>query len=316
MNLKIVKYNEKYIKLWDEFVDNGVLGTIFHKRSFLNYHPKDRFLDESIMIYNNDELICVLPCCKKGEIVFSHSGASYGGPVFKKKFYKLKYINPLINMIFEYFNNKIEFRIASTIYFNESLSILNYILSKKLTLNLELSWYSKVGENFIENIRNKSNKKKLQKKIKNNSEFLVTNEINDYKKYYNILENMLGKNHNTKPTHTLEEFLLLKEILNNEHKLYLSKKDEIIRAGVFVIKVTKHTWYCFYICRNIEIADSSTDLIYLMYQILKDMEYLNLKYLDYGISTEDGGQHINYGLSEFKENSFGGYSDYRYLFNL
>ena len=47
------KYNEKDEKKWDDFVmEKSINGTFLQTRRFLNYHPKDRFVDESIIIYN------------------------------------------------------------------------------------------------------------------------------------------------------------------------------------------------------------------------------------------------------------------------
>ena len=44
------KYNEKDEKKWDDFVmEKSINGTFLQTRRFLNYHPKDRFVDESIM---------------------------------------------------------------------------------------------------------------------------------------------------------------------------------------------------------------------------------------------------------------------------
>ena len=50
------KYNDTYEKTWDDFVETGVLGTIYHTRKFINYHPKDRFIDNSLMIFHKEEL--------------------------------------------------------------------------------------------------------------------------------------------------------------------------------------------------------------------------------------------------------------------
>ena len=49
-----------------------------------------------------------------------------------------------------------------------------------------------------------------------------------------------------------------------------------------------------------------------MYQIAIDARLENVRYIDYGISIE--GKLINEGLSDFKESSLGGTSNYRYLF--
>ena len=55
-------------------------------------------------------------------------------------------------------------------------------------------------------------------------------------------------------------------------------------------------------------------IIYLMYTISNDAKKENVKYIDYGISTENCGKLINNGLSDYKESSLCGISNYRYLF--
>ena len=35
---------------WDKFVEESDNGTMFHKREFLSYHPKDRFC----LLYTSD----------------------------------------------------------------------------------------------------------------------------------------------------------------------------------------------------------------------------------------------------------------------
>ena len=314
-NLKIIKYNDDYEKIWDNFIDNGIFGTIYHTRKFINYHPKDRFQDESILIFNNDDVICILPCCKKGDKYFSYTGSTFGGPVFLKKYFKIKYLISIINKIFDYYDNQIEFRLANNIYFEESSFILQYLLSRKLNLKPELSWYINTDSNFINNITNKRNRQNLDKLIKNNSITpYITNNENDYIEYHKILNEMLKSNHDSKSTHTLEEFLLLKNILQEKQELYIVKEDNVILGGVYVIKVTKQCWYTFYISRNINFNNSSVYLIYIMYQISNNAKKNNVKYLDYGICTEEQGSIINEGLANFKEDSFGGISNYRYLF--
>jgi len=49
---------------WDQFVLSGNNGTLFHLRKFLNYHPKDRFQDHSILIEKKQNLFSVLPAAE------------------------------------------------------------------------------------------------------------------------------------------------------------------------------------------------------------------------------------------------------------
>jgi hypothetical protein len=316
MNFNITKYTLKNDNEWDDFVENNSLnGTIYHTRNFLNYHG-NKFEDTSILIYLIDELIAVVPCCLINNINFSHKGATYGGPVITKKKLKVNVLNDLINEMFKYYNNNFECRLANDIYFKNPINLLYYFLGKKLNINLELSWYIETGINLIDYIENKRNKKMLTQIFKDtNMYFLSTENIEDYIEFYEILKKNLSMNHNNNPTHTLDEFLLIKKILKNNQELFIVKNLQLskIVGGVFVIKVTKQCWYTFYISRNIDIQNSGISVIYIMDKISEIANKQKVKYLDYGISTEEAGQKINIGLSEFKNNSFGGKANYRYL---
>ena len=86
MNIIIKNYSDEYELIWDNFVKNEHFGTVYHTRKFINYHPKNRFEDCSIMVYDNNILVCVLPCCKRDEYFFSYTGATYGGPVISHNY--------------------------------------------------------------------------------------------------------------------------------------------------------------------------------------------------------------------------------------
>jgi len=313
---KIIKYNDELFNIWDNFVKESVNGNIYHTRKFLSYHSPNKFIDESILIYKENIIVCVLPCCKNGDTFFSHKGATYGGPVFSENVYNIKNLNNIIELIFKYYDNKIEFRIANSIYNNISDNVLLYLLSKKLKMIPELAWYINKNDDIINNIANIRNKKYIQKMMKDKN-FICDKFENeqDYIYFYEILKKNLNTRYNTEPTHTLDEFLLVKKLLDKDQSLYLVKNNEIIYGGVYVIKVTNKCWYTFYISKNIDIK-TNMSVVYLMHKIQQDAKELNIEYIDYGITTEDRGEILNIGLAEFKETSLCGKSSNRYLFLL
>jgi hypothetical protein len=140
-----------------------------------------------------------------------------------------------------------------------------------------------------------------------------TTDIYDYNSFYSILEKNLSLRHNTSPTHSRQEFLQLKEILHDNAMLYIVKQHNYILGGVYVIKVTKSCWYTFYISKNID-SENNASIPYLMYTISNDAKKENVKYLDYGICTENQGTLLNTGLADFKQRTLGGISNARYLF--
>ena len=305
----IIKNFENQEQEWDDFIKHSFNGTVYHTRKFINYHPKNRFVDKSIMIYDDNILVCVIPVCLNNDKYFSHLGTTYGGPVIIKSYFKIEKLKKIIDLIFEYYDNKLEMRIANDIYFNNSQSSLIYLLQTKLYLKLELSWYI---TNFnIDNISNKFNRRHLLN-IKKDKSILVfiTDKIDDYIDFYKILENTLKNKHNTKPTHTLEEFLILKDIVN--HKLCIVKNTDII-AGIYFIEVTKDKYYAFYITKNYKLENNYTTSC-LLYVIEYFMNCIKPNLIDFGISTENKGDILNIGLSKFKEDSMTGISSYRYMF--
>ena len=44
---------------WDSFVENSDNGTLFHKREFLAYHPKDRFNDASFVVKKDNKVLAL-----------------------------------------------------------------------------------------------------------------------------------------------------------------------------------------------------------------------------------------------------------------
>ena len=60
LELRIVKYCDKIQSKWDDFVMNqSINGTFLQTRRFLSYH-KDRFVDDSLMIYKGNNTIVVV----------------------------------------------------------------------------------------------------------------------------------------------------------------------------------------------------------------------------------------------------------------
>ena len=81
---KVRKYQIKDKKIWDSFVELSKNSTFLFKRDFMDYH-KDRFVDYSLMVFNDSILCAIFPAnfIDKNTIA-SHDGLSYGGIVFSK----------------------------------------------------------------------------------------------------------------------------------------------------------------------------------------------------------------------------------------
>ena len=86
--MKVKKHHTTNVNTWEQFLIQENMGTIFHTRKFLSYHPNRRFLDHSLLFYKKNHLNAVFPAAeiKKQDkkILISHPGVSFGGFATKK----------------------------------------------------------------------------------------------------------------------------------------------------------------------------------------------------------------------------------------
>ena len=100
----VKKYTENDFKTWNDFIAQAKNATFLFHRDFMEYH-KDRFEDYSLMIFEGEKLVAVLPANKSGEIVYSHQGLTYGGLVLLPAS-KLYNTTTIFQSILKYLSNE------------------------------------------------------------------------------------------------------------------------------------------------------------------------------------------------------------------
>ncbi|HOF93007.1 MAG TPA: GNAT family N-acetyltransferase, partial [Bacteroidales bacterium] len=76
--MQLVRYQPEYKSCWDTFVAQSRNATFLFFRDYMDYHA-DRFHDHSLMFYNKDRLLGLLPGNVEGDVYYSHQGLTYGG---------------------------------------------------------------------------------------------------------------------------------------------------------------------------------------------------------------------------------------------
>ncbi len=133
---------------------------------------------------------------------------------------------------------------------------------------------------------------------KANTNKLIIKETADYHQFWDILSNNLQKQYDLKPVHTLDEIMLLAKRFPENIRLFCSYLDNIMLAGA-VVYLSKNVCHIQYNAAS-EIGKKycAQDLI-LNYLI--EHRFSTVKYIDFGVSTEDEGKYLNTGLAEYKE---------------
>ena len=104
--VKLEEYTDIYAERWDRFVlKESINGTFLQTRKFLNYHPKDRFTDSSLVFLCGNNIVAVLPAnynLAERKIV-SHQGSTYGGLILSKNSCKIQTLDMIFNELDSYF---------------------------------------------------------------------------------------------------------------------------------------------------------------------------------------------------------------------
>ncbi len=299
-NFIVQKYSSQDSKQWNEFVNHSKNGTFLHNRNFMDYHA-DRFDDYSLIVLDNKKWVAVLPANISDNQVYSHQGLTYGGLLYDEKL-KLESVIVVFQSILRFLNiNKIEKLIIKTIpsiYHKKPAEELNYALflaNAKLVRRdslsvIDLTKKNKVASGRIEGVK---------KGLKNS---LTIKEENNFEQFWNeILIPNLQNKYQTKPVHSFDEIVLLKNLFPDNIRQFNVYNENRIVAGTTIFE-SEYVAHSQYISGN-ETKSENGSLDFLYYHLITNV-FRNKVFFDFGTSNEQQGKKLNSGLIFWKE-SFG-----------
>jgi len=314
MSYSFELFDEKNQEKWDAFVmRHSINGLFLQTRKFINYHPKNRFEDCSVMIYRKSSLVAVCPACVKyegGQKVFvSHMGSTYGGILICDEINRLELLFELIDS-FEKFLLGLGFaevilKPTMNIFCKTHDDALNFAYAQKgyrefQELNLYIDYTRICRERSFENL-SKLKKRQVRKceMLGMNIRELVTRE--EIEEFHSILTTNLKK-FGKEPVHTIEELIDLKtNRFSEEIFFYGVFMNNQMLAGtmVFIFGNRKQAHAQYLAALNID--NSISPMSYLYYSILDKYAREGFDILSWGIATEHLGESINWGLMRNKE---------------
>lgn len=293
----IRQYKSEDYALWNAFISSAKNATFLFHRDFMEYHS-DRFQDFSLLIFESEKLISVLPANKVGDTVFSHQGLTYGGLVFGAKI-KLTEVIEVTKAVLKFLNqNKIEIlqlRIIPTIYntcFAEEIEYALFLADAKLVRRDCLSVIDLTKPFAF----SKDRKQCVRRGEKHN---LIIKEELKFDLFWNeILIPNLEKKHNSKPVHTATEISRLQQKFPDNIRHFNVYHEDKIVAGTTIF-VTDKVAHPQYISGN-EQKNELGSLDYLYHHLITTV-FKNKNYFDFGPSHEENGKKINEGILFWKE---------------
>ncbi|MCW4000979.1 MAG: GNAT family N-acetyltransferase [Candidatus Bathyarchaeota archaeon] len=295
--LKVLPYEPKCRAAWDDFVAASKNGVFLFNRGYMDYHSY-RFTDHSLMFYQEDELVALLPANLDGEVLRSHGGLTFGGVLSVKSMktpLMLKVFLCLLSHCREADITGVIYKPVPYIYHSVpadedlyALFSVNAVLSAR---NVSSAIYLPALKGFDDNRQDNIRKAKRAE--------IEVRETSDYDAFMKIESESLIARHGVLPVHSADEMKLLARRFPDCIKLYGSYKDDVMLAGVIIYEsqCVAHMQYA---------ANSPAGRSLGAQDIIEDYlineRYRSKRYFDFGISTEKMGQVLNLGLIKRKEN--------------
>ncbi|WPO77138.1 GNAT family N-acetyltransferase [Flavobacterium sp. KACC 22761] len=298
MIFTVKKYDQNDYQLWNDFIALAKNATFLFHRDFMEYH-KDRFEDFSLLIFDEEKLLAVLPANKQGNSVHSHQGLTYGGLIFSSKL-KAEKTEMILDEILSFLKeNKIEtfhYKPIPNFYFSKGNQEMDFFLFKRNAISERKEM--NLAVNLQTPLKISKSKMKHFRRIENLDLDIV--EEKDFKPFWkNVLEPRLQEKFNAKPVHTCEEITFLKQRFPEKIKQYSVYQNDEIIAGIAIFE-TEHVVKSQYGATS-EKGEKVRALDFLFINLIHKYKRKGKHFFDMGIVNEDNESGYHPGLLKQKE---------------
>lgn len=294
--IKITRYEKNQYNEWNTHNEHSKNGLFLFNRKYMEYHSY-KFKDHSLMFYNNNKLVAIMPAHSHNENLVSHNGLTFGGLVYNHKM-RLSTMLELFKELINYSQD----RGFKNIYYKSMPHIYHSIPSEEDLYALKTNDFKLIRRDVSSAINlddkipfSKGRKKNILKSLDNGVEVKKSDSFKDFMLI--VEKNTLNKYH-TNPTHSGKEMELLATNFPENIKLFVAEKKGKILAGVIIYESQNVAHAQYQSSTNEGLVNRAIDLIF---DFLINNYYKDKKYFDFGISTENNGNFLNVGLMDFKE---------------
>lgn len=309
---EVLRYTEAQQERWDRFVlHNSVNGTFLQTRNFLNYHPKDRFIDASIMVMQGCNIVAVIPACDTQDegkrCFFSHKGSTFGGIIIDKAKYNLSTMEEMLPVLEAYWRTegyeKVLLKQTGDIFSQRSNDLVEYYLFKSgFSTYREISFYidcTKLPQDISASFY-ASRRRGYRNSLKSALTLRRLETEDEIAQFYQVLCKNLMK-FDAKPVHTLAELIEFKQSRLPEHvDFYGVFSDDRLIAGTMLFYFDKLVLHTQYLAQDADYAHLYP-MNFMDHEMIKLARDQGFRYFSFGISTEERGKVLNTSLALFKE---------------
>ena len=301
--ISIKRYTEQDKDLWNKFNRESKNSLFMFDRNYMDYH-RDRFTDHSLLFYNDEKLMAVLPMSESSLNLISHGGLTFGGFITDLRM-KQHTMNDCFEALISYIKENgfksIRYKTIPHIYHSHPAEEDRYSLFAKgaQLITIDASTYVNLKSPLK---MPKGRKAQITRARREGVVVQIGTNYEDYRRFIELENKVLTERHDTHAVHTAEELKMLHDRFPDNIHLFTAVRNGKLIAGTVVFEYNQvvHTQYMAADdeARQIGALDLAVDTVIETYKERKH-------WLDFGISTEHGKLYLNEGLISQKER-FGG----------
>jgi hypothetical protein len=296
--MRVEKYDSSRRKEWNDFIETSKNGTFLFHRDYMEYHSA-RFQDYSLLIFDDSgRLIGLMPASLHDVQVVSHGGLTYGGVISDsdmKATAMLEVFDVILATLRRGGVNKLLYKPPPHIFHRMPAEEDLYALFR---FNAKLYRRDASSAIWLPD-RLKFNRRKRERIRKAKRDGIEVRESNDYKSFFEIGVAVMSNRYNLRPVHSADEMVMLSERFPSNIRLHAAFDGNRMLAGaiVFLFKSAAHIQYMY----NSDTGLSVGALDVIIDHLVDHEQYSKLRFLSFGVSTENEGLHLNEGLMNYKE---------------
>jgi hypothetical protein len=284
-SVRLVRYEPKYKAQWDKFVLQSKNGVFLFYRDYLEYHS-DRFSDFSLLFFQKDQLVAMMPANRVDDTAVSHGGLTFGGIISGAQM-----TTTLMLSVFEVMLRELRMQgVTKLIY--KSIPHIYHAAPAEEDLYALFLHNARLLRRDVSSTISRGRKLPYTEEReaalrKAKSHGLTVEQTVDFSQYMAIVAAGLKARYGVLPVHTAAEI-----------KLFAGSRDGKMLSGVIVYESANvaHVQYIGTTSkgRTLGALDAVMDVL------LNDV-YGEKPYFDFGSSTVENGHSLNPGLIGNKE---------------
>lgn len=303
------------MKVDDFIMKESTNGEFINTFRFLGYHPRDRFQDDSVAVFDqgSGEVRGVMMAAYDDNgVVTSHPGTTFAGPVVDRNA-KIEAAEIIMDKILTYYENRYKgviIKKTPDYYTKQPFHLLDYILLQR-GYTFGMSALANIinidgidSENDILSLFHSKRRNQVKKVIMEKR--FAFSDAEDIREdvWINMNENLHNK-FDSKTTHTLAEINDLKMRCPGHIRTYYVDTLEGEYGAFAMVFLFKNVFHTQYLDVNYKYARQYPNLLLIM-ELVRAARKLGYRYFSFGASTEEHGSVLNYGLYEYKAEYGGG----------